>query len=41
MRSTGMTEQKTFIANQPFLFVIRDRENDMILFMGSIQNLGE
>lgn len=32
-------ERKEFIVDQPFIFVIRDVENDMILFMGSIQNL--
>ncbi|MBD5544857.1 MAG: serpin family protein [Lachnospiraceae bacterium] len=32
-------EIKEFIVDQPFIFVIRDVENDMILFMGSIQNL--
>ena len=31
-------EEKVFIANEPFIFVIRDVENDMILFMGSMQN---
>lgn len=31
-------EKKEFIADQPFVFVIRDVENDMILFMGSMQN---
>lgn len=30
-----------FVANRPFLFVIRDRANDIILFMGSVQNLEE
>lgn len=29
-------EKKEFIANQPFMFVIRDVENDVILFMGSM-----
>lgn len=29
-------EKKEFIANQPFVFVIRDVENDVILFMGSM-----
>lgn len=29
---------RTFIVNEPFIFVIRDVENDMILFMGSMQN---
>ena len=33
--------EKLFIADQPFLFVVRDKANDMILFMGSVQNLGE
>lgn len=33
--------EKTFIADRPFMFVIRDKENDMILFMGEMQNLGE
>lgn len=33
-----LDEVKTFIVNEPFIFVIRDVENDMILFMGSMQN---
>lgn len=32
-------ERKEFVADKPFIFVIRDVENDMILFMGSMQNL--
>lgn len=30
---------KEFIVDRPFMFVIRDVENDVILFMGSVQNL--
>lgn len=32
-------ERKEFVVDKPFIFVIRDVENDMILFMGSMQNL--
>lgn len=32
------TEEKNFIADRPFIFVIRDVENDVILFMGSMQD---
>ena len=32
-------EIKEFIVDKPFIFAIRDVENDVILFMGSMQNL--
>ena len=31
-------EKKEFIADKPFIFAIRDVENDVILFMGSMQD---
>lgn len=33
-----LDKEKNFIADRPFIFVIRDVQNDMILFMGSMQN---
>lgn len=41
VNSVKLDVGETFIANQPFIFVIRDSANDMILFIGSVQNLGE
>ena len=39
-RMTAIIEEKPeFIADHPFLFVIQDTENDMILFMGQVNQL--
>ncbi|MGN0655082.1 MAG: serpin family protein, partial [Oscillospiraceae bacterium] len=34
-------ETKEFIADEPFVFTIRDRKSGTILFMGTISNLSK
>ena len=32
-------EKPEFVADHPFMFTIQDKENDMILFMGHVNQL--
>lgn len=36
--SQGISDKPAFIANRPFLFIIQDRENGNIFFMGRVMN---
>ena len=35
-RSVGLTERFSFVADRPFLFVIRDNDLDIVLFVGAL-----
>lgn len=39
METACLSEKTEFIADQPFLYMIRDVKKDMILFMGSVRDL--
>jgi len=36
--SESVSDYKEFRANQPFIFIIQDRETGMILFMGEVED---
>ncbi len=38
MNETAVVENPSFIANRPFMFLIKDEKTDSILFMGSVVN---
>lgn len=41
MENDGACLYREFSADRPFLFVIRDTQADMVLFIGCVQNLGQ
>ena len=41
MPTSGMQERKAFIANKPFIFLIREKTTGLILFMGKINEINE